>query len=430
MLTALAILVGFFGLMLLGMPIAHSMIVTSYLTMQLLHPDIPFVIIPQRVYSGMNSYVLMCIPFFMLAGEFMNMTDLFRMLLALPKALVGHIRGGLSYVNVLASIIFSHMTGSAVADTTVCGTILIPAMYKEGYPKDFTVALTVSGSCLGVIIPPSNLLIIAALATGQSVIALFMAGLLPGFITGFAFLVVAFIYTKKHNFPKSGTMTWKERGWALVSSLPAMGIPLIIIGGILAGILTPTEASNIVIYYVVIVGIFAFRNFPTWKQVWESFSRVSELVGQVMFALGAAIILGWILAIAQVPDLLGDWILSLTSNSTLIILGMIVIMLLIGTFMDPLPCILIFTPIFMPIADAIGLGKLHFTMVMAYGFIIGLITPPCGSVLYVGAAIGTIRVDQFTKALIPFMIAMTIVCILMAFIPGIVTIVPQLLGLI
>ena len=428
MLSAITILSGFFSLMLLGLPIPYAMIVTSYLTLNFLHPEIPTVIVAQRVFSGINSYPLLCIPFFMLAGELMSMTNLFDKLLSVSRALVGHIRGGLSHVNIIVSIIFAHMTGSAVADTTVCGSILIPAMNKEGYPKDWTVAVTVSSSCLGVIIPPSNQMIIAALATGQSVVALFTAGIVPGFITGLSFLALSFIFAYKYGFPKSGNMSWRERAAAFVESIPALGIPVIIIGGILLGIITPTEAADVVIFYVVVIGIIALRCFPTWKQVYAGLTRVSEMVGCVLLTLGAAIIMGWILAIAQVPDLVGAWILSLTTNPALIIIGMIAVMLVVGTFMDPLPAILIFTPIFLPIAEAIGMGKLHFTVVMVYAFIVGLITPPVGSVLFVGVALSGLSMEKFAKALIPFVLVMAAVCMLMAFVPGVVTFLPGLLG--
>ena len=428
MTTAVAILVGFFALMLLGMPIPYAMIATSYMVLHFLHPDVPTQIVAQRVYSGINSYPLLCIPFFMLAGEFMSMTSIFDRLLTLSRAIVGHIKGSLSHINVMVSLIFAHMTGSAVADTTLCGTILIPAMNKEKYPKDWTVAVTVSTSCLGVIFPPSNQMIIAALVTSQSVVALFVAGFIPGTLTGIAFMGLSFYYAYKYNFPKSGGMTWNERFRAFFKSLPALGIPFIIMGGILLGVITPTEAANAAIFYIIFVGIIGLRNIPTWKQVYAALAKVSELVGCVLFCLGAAIILGWIMAIAQIPDLLGAWVLSITKSPTLIILMMITIFLLVGTFMDPLPNILIFTPIFMPIAESIGMGKLHFTVVMVYTFIIGLITPPVGSVLYVGVALSGMSVDKFIKPLMSFVVAMIIVVLMMAFIPPLVTIVPEVLG--
>ena len=426
--TAILILIAFFGLMLLGMPIPYAMIATSYLVLQFLHPDIPTVIIAQRVYSGVNSYPLLCIPFFMLAGELMSMTSIFDRLLNLSKALVGHIRGSLSHINVMVSILFAHMTGSAVADTTLCGSILIPAMNKEGYPKDWTVAVTVSTSCLGVIFPPSNQMIIAALVTGQSIVALFVAGFIPGILTSIAFFALSFFFAFKLKFPKSGDMTMRERGRAVVESIPAIVSPIIIMGGIIFGIFTPTEAADVATFYIVIVGIFALQCFPGWKQIYASLAKVAELVGTVLFLLGSAIIMGWILAIAQVPDILGAWVLSITSSPALIIIMMITLFLIMGTFMDPVPNILIFTPIFLPIAQTIGMGKLHFTVIMVYTFIIGLITPPVGSVLYVGVALSGLSIDKFVKRLMPFVIGMIIVVLLMAFIPPLVTIVPHLLG--
>ena len=212
--------------------------------------------------------------------------------------------------------------------------------------------------------------------------------------------------------------------WA---GMPAIGIPVIIMGGILGGVVTPTEAANLTIFYAVIVGIFLLRSYPSLKTLYTSLVTVVQRLGAVMFAVGAAMVLGWLFAIAQVPDAIGSFILSITTNPVLITLGMIATMLVIGTFLDPLPAILIFTPIFLPIAESIGMGKLHFTVTMVFGFVIGLITPPVGSCLYVGAAISGMRVEQFVKDLVPFIIAITVVLLLIAFVPALVTFVPDLL---
>lgn len=427
MTTALAVLICFFGLMILGMPIAYSMIVTGFITLNFFHGGIPLVVIPQRVFAGINNFILLCIPFFMLAGELMSMTPLFDKLINLSKALVGHIRGGLSHVNIVVSMFFAGITGAAVADTSAVGGILIPAMEKEGYPKGYTVAVTVSSSTLGVIIPPSNLMIVAALATGQSVAILFMAGIIPGILSGLAQLVVSFIWSYRFGFPKSSNMTWRDRVRIFWEGMPAIGIPVIIMGGILGGVVTPTEAADITIFYAIVVGIFGLRSIPTMKRLYSSLAIVVERLGAVMFALGAAMVLGWIFAIAQVPDAIGAWILSVTTNSVIITFGMLITMLIVGTFMDPLPAILIFTPIFLPIAESIGMGKLHFTIVMIFGFVIGLITPPVGSVLYVGAAISGLKVEEFVKDLIPFIVSITVILFLLAFVPPLVTFIPNLI---
>jgi tripartite ATP-independent transporter DctM subunit len=426
MTTALAVLICFFGLMILGMPIAYSMIVTGFITINFFHAGIPQVVIPQRVFAGINNFVLLCIPFFMLAGELMSMTPLFDKLINLSKALVGHIRGGLSHVNIVVSMFFAGITGAAVADTSAVGGILIPAMNKEGYPKGYTVAVTVSSSTLGVIIPPSNLMIVAALATGQSVAILFVAGIVPGILSGLAQLVVSFVWSYRFGFPKSSDMGWRDRLRIFWEGMPAIGIPVIIMGGILGGVVTPTEAADLTIFYAVVVGIFGLRSIPTLDRLYRSMVIVVERLGAVMFALGAAMVLGWIFAIAQVPDAIGAWILSVTQNSVIITIGMLITMLIVGTFMDPLPAILIFTPIFLPIAESIGMGKLHFTILMIFGFVIGLITPPVGSVLYVGSAISGMKVEEFVKDLIPFITAITVILFLLAFVPPLVTFVPGL----
>jgi tripartite ATP-independent transporter DctM subunit len=426
MTTALAVLICFFGLMILGMPIAYSMIVTGFITINFFHAGIPQVVIPQRVFAGINNFVLLCIPFFMLAGELMSMTPLFDKLINLSKALVGHIRGGLSHVNIVVSMFFAGITGAAVADTSAVGGILIPAMNKEGYPKGYTVAVTVSSSTLGVIIPPSNLMIVAALATGQSVAILFVAGIVPGILSGLAQLVVSFVWSCRFGFPKSSDMGWRDRLRIFWEGMPAIGIPVIIMGGILGGVVTPTEAADLTIFYAIVVGIFGLRSIPTLGRLYSSMVIVVERLGAVMFALGAAMVLGWIFAIAQVPDAIGAWILSVTQNSVVITIGMLITMLIVGTFMDPLPAILIFTPIFLPIAESIGMGKLHFTIVMIFGFVIGLITPPVGSVLYVGSAISGMKVEDFVKDLVPFITAITVILFMLAFVPPLVTFVPGL----
>lgn len=413
--------------MILGMPIAYAMLITAFVTIKFFHAGVPLIIVPQRIFAGVNNFILLCIPFFMLAGELMSLTSLFEKLINISKALVGHIKGGLSHVNIVVSMFFAGITGAATADTSAVGSLLIPAMDKDGYKKSYSVAVTVSSSTIGVIIPPSNLMIVAALATGSSVAVLFMGGLIPGILSGLAQLVVSFIYASRKEFPAAKKMTFKERLKIFWAGMPAIGIPIIIIGGILGGIVTPTEAANLTIVYAVVVGIFALRTFPSIKALYNSLALVVQRLGAVMFAVGAAMVLGWIFAIAQVPEAIGGWILSVTSSPTLIILGMIAAMLLVGTFLDPLPAILIFTPIFLPIAESIGMGKVHFTVVMVFGFVIGLITPPVGSCLYVGAAISGLRVDEFVKDLIPFIIAITIVLLLIAFIPPLVTFVPDVL---
>ena len=427
MTTALFILVGFLGLMILGMPIGYSMLVTAILTLKTFHEAIPLSIVPQRIFAGVNNFILLCIPFFMLAGEMMAITPLFEKLIKLFRAFLGHIKGGLSHVNIVVSMFFAGITGAATADTSAVGGLLIPAMEKDGYTRSYATAVTVSSSTIGVIIPPSNLMIVAALATSSSVAVLFMAGLVPGILSGLGQLVVSLIYAKRKGFPSAHRMSWKDRVQVFWAGIPAIGIPVIIFGGILGGVFTPTEAAAMTVFYAVIVGIFLLRSFPSWALLYKTLLTVVQRLGAVMLAVGAAMVLGWIFAIAQVPMAVGNWITSVTTNPVLITLGMLATFLIIGTFLDPLPAILIFTPIFLPIATQIGMGKVHFTITMVFGFVIGLITPPVGSCLYVGAAISGLRVEQFLRDLIPFIIAISLVLVLIAFFPPVVEFVPNLL---
>ncbi len=427
MTTAVFVLTGFFGLMILGMPIGYAMLVTSIFTLKVFHGAIPLIIVPQRIFAGVNNFILLCIPFFMLAGELMAITPLFEKLIKLFRAFLGHVKGGLSHVNIVVSMFFAGITGAATADTSAVGGLLIPAMEKDGYTRSYATAVTVSSSTIGVIIPPSNLMIVAALATGSSVAVLFMGGVIPGILSGLAQLVVSLIYAKRKGFPSAHRMGWKERVEVFWSGIPAIGIPVIIFGGILGGVFTPTEAAAVTVFYAIVVGIFVLRSFPTWKVIYTTLLTVVQRMGAVMLAVGAAMVLGWLFAMAQVPSAVGAWITSVTTSPVLITLGMLVTFLLIGTFLDPLPAILIFTPIFMPIAESIGMGRVHFTVTMVFGFVIGLITPPVGSCLYVGAAISGLRVEQFLKDLIPFIIAISIILVLIAFVPPLVEFIPNLL---
>jgi len=427
MTTALFILIGFFGLMTLGMPIGYSMLVTAIFTLKTFHEAIPLSIVPQRIFAGVNNFILLCIPFFMLAGEMMAITPLFEKLIKLFRAFLGHVKGGLSHVNIVVSMFFAGITGAATADTSAVGGLLIPAMEKDGYTRSYATAVTVSSSTIGVIIPPSNLMIVAALATSSSVAVLFMGGVVPGILSGLGQLVVSLIYAKRKGFPATSRMSWRERAQVFWAGIPAIGIPVIIFGGILGGVFTPTEAAAMTVFYAVIVGIFLLRSFPSWAVLYRTLLTVVQRLGAVMLAVGAAMVLGWIFAIAQIPSAVGNWITSVTTNPVLITLGMLVTFLIIGTFLDPLPAILIFTPIFLPIATQIGMGKVHFTITMVFGFVIGLITPPVGSCLYVGAAISGLRVEQFIKDLVPFIIAISLVMVLIAFFPPLVEFLPNLM---
>ncbi len=424
--TATVVLVLFFGTMLMGMPLAYSMLFTGFVSLHFLHPEVPINIVPQRVFGGVDNFILLCIPFFILAGDLMSLTALFDQLIDVANAIIGRVKGALSHIVIVVAMFFAGITGAAVADTSAVGSLLIPAMVKQGYRKQYATAVVVVASTIGVIIPPSNLMIVAALATTTSVAALLLGGIIPGVLAAMAMLVWSIYYGITRGFPASPPMTWMDRVRVFARSFPALGIPVILMGGILAGIVTPTEAADVSIFYALIVGPILLRRFPTMKQFYESSLTVVSRVSAVMACVGASLVLGWIFAISEVPDAVGHFITSITTNSVLITAGMLVTYLIVGCFMDPIPAILIFSPIFQPLAESIGISPVHFAVVMVFGLTIGLATPPVGSCLYVGAAISGLRIDEFTMDMIPYILAMTVILFVIAYAPGFVMWIPNL----
>jgi tripartite ATP-independent transporter DctM subunit len=425
--TATVVLVLFFGTMMMGMPLVYSMLFTGFVSLHFLHPEIPTIIIPQRVFGGVNNFILLCIPFFIVAGDLMSMTKLFDHLIDVANAIIGRVKGALSHIVILVAMFFAGITGAAVADTSAVGSLLIPAMLKQGYRKQYATAVVVVASTIGVIIPPSNLMIVAALATSTSVAALLLGGIVPGVLAAMAMLLWSVYYGITRGFPSSPPMTWGERLGVFWRSFPALGIPVILMGGILAGVVTPTEAADVSIFYALIVGPILLRRLPTWKQMYESSVGVVSRVSAVMCCVGASLVLGWIFAISEVPEAVGNFITSITTNPVLITAGMLVTYLIVGCFMDPIPAILIFSPIFQPLAESIGISPEHFAVVMVFGLAIGLATPPVGSCLYVGAAISGLRIDEFTKDMIPYILAMSTILFVIAYVPGLVLWIPSLM---
>jgi len=425
--TATLVLVLFFGTMLMGMPLAYSMLFTGFVSLHFMHPEISPIIVPQRVFGGVNNFILLCIPFFIMAGDLMSMTKLFDQLINVANAIIGRVKGALSHIVILVAMFFAGITGAATADTSAVGSLLIPAMVKQGYRKQYATAVTVVASTIGVIIPPSNLMIVAALATSTSVAVLLLGGIIPGVLAAMAMLVWSVYYGIKHGFPAFPPMSWRERLWIFWRSLPALGIPVILMGGVLSGVVTPTEAADVSIFYALTVGPALLRRFPAAKQLQESSLMVVGRVSAVMSCVGASLVLGWIFAISEVPEAVGRFISSITTNAVLIVAGMLVTYLIVGCFMDPIPAILIFSPIFQPLAESVGMSPEHFAVVMVFGMTIGLATPPVGSCLYVGAAISGLRIDEFTLDMIPYIVAMTIILFVIAYIPSLVLLIPNLM---
>lgn len=424
--SAVFIIICFFVLIAIGVPIAYAMLATAFSTLYIFYPSIPTLVVSQKVYGGIDNYILLCIPFFMLAGEFMGITSLFDRLMRCADAIVGQIKGGLSHVNIVASMLFAGISGSASADTAAIGSMMIPAMVKQGYSRAYATAVTVVSSVIGVIIPPSGIMIVAALATSTSVAGVFLGGVFPGIVAGLSLLAVSLFYGAVKGFPASSKMTWRERGRTFWLGVPGLGIPVVVIGGILGGFITPTEASNISVIYAIVVGVALLGRLPPVRQIYDSLMNVITRLSAIMFCLGASVMLSWLFAIAGVPEAVAAAIAYITDEPIGVIALMLMCYLVVGTFLDPLPAILIFAPIFQPIARTIGMSDLHFTVTMVMGLSIGLATPPVGSCLFVGSAISGLGVEKFTKHLLPFLLAMVVALVIVAYVPMLTEYLPSL----
>lgn len=411
---------------LLRVPIAFALAFSSILTIMKI--GLPLKIVGQKMAEGVDSFALLAIPFFVLAGEIMSHGGLTKRILNFSNALVGHIRGGLAMVNIVASMFFGGVSGSSVADTSAIGSMLIPIMTKRGYDRDFAVNVTVTSSQQGIIIPPSHNAIIYALAAGGlvSIRELFMAGIVPGISIGIALMVVSYIIALKRNYPREERFSFKK----LLSSTWEAGLGLftfvIIIGGIISGLFTATEASAIAVTYALIISIFVYKEIKL-KDLYKIFLNATKTVTIVLFLIGTAKIFGWLLAFLNVPRTVTTLISGVSSSPIVILLLINILLLILGTIMDMAPLIIITTPILLPVVMDLGMSPVQFGVVMMLNLGIGLCTPPVGSTLFVGCSIGKIPIEEAVKSIWPFYLAMIVVLLIATFIPGFSLYLPDLL---
>lgn len=415
----------FILLLLLRVPIALTLAVSSLLTA--VYMDIDLAAIVQRMVGGVNSLSLIAIPFFILAGEIMNEGGISRRLINLANVLVGKIRGGLALVNVIASTFFGGISGSSLADVSSLGSVLIPMMKKTGYDTDYSVSVTVATATQGVIIPPShNMIIYSTAAGGVSVGALFMGGLLPGILLSIALLILTYLIAVKKNYPKGEPAKKEEIPKIIREGFLGLLTAVIIMGGIISGYFTATESAAIGALYAFIITFFVYRDIPI-----QRFSvilyRTFRTLSMVMFLIAASSSFGWLLALLKVPTMATNAILSISPNDIVTLLLINLILLLLGMVMDMAPLILITTPILLPIAVSTGMDPIHFGVVLILNLGIGLVTPPVGSVLFVGSAIGRVSIEKVSKAMLPFYAVLIIVLLLVTFMPNLVMYLPSIL---
>jgi tripartite ATP-independent transporter DctM subunit len=423
------VLVGsFFALMIIGVPIAYSLGLASLFAA--LWIGLPLEATMIQIASGIAKFSLLAIPFFVLAGAIMAEGGMARRLVAFASVLVGFVRGGLSIVNILASTFFAGISGSAVADTASIGTVLIPEMEKKGYPRDFATAVTVSGSVQAIVLPPSHNSVIFSLAAGGSVsiAALFMAGVVPGVLLGVMLAALCLWTAKKQNYPKGERIPLRQALKICGEAMWGVVTMVIILGGILSGVFTANESASIAVLWAFFVTMFIYRDYK-WKDLPKLIHRTVKTVTIVMMLIAFAASFGYLMTLMQIPLKVTEFFASVSQDRVVILALINVMLLVLGCLMDMSPLILICTPVLLPVVKALGVDPIHFGMIMLLNLGIGLITPPVGTVLFVGSAIGRVSIGTLVRAMAPFFVAMFIVLMMVTYVPWLSLWLPRLLGL-
>jgi len=409
----------------LGVPIAFSLGLSaiSYLVV---NSSIPMTLIAQRLFTGLDVYPFMAVPFFILAGELMNSSGITKRLVRFADVLVGHLRGGLAHVNIVTSMFFAGITGSAVADTSAIGSMLIPAMNDQGYDEDFSAAVTVSSSVIGPIIPPSIPFVIYSLISGTSVAALFLAGVIPGLLLGFGLMGVTLVIARKRQYARNERRaTLREMLVALVAAFVPLLMPLIILGGILSGIFTATEASGVAVVYALGVGALVFRKLNA-RLLMEIAISTAKTTGVVFLVIASANIFNWVLAVEQVPQQMAAIVGSSISNPFVLLLCINVILLILGTFVEGTAAMIITVPVLIQIAAPFGIHPVTLGAIVVLNLMIGLITPPLGLCLFVVCGLTRLRLEQVARAVLPFLAIEVVVLLLTTYIEPITLWLPRL----
>lgn len=426
----LILVVSFFLLLALGVPVAYGIGVAGVLTM-LVHIDsLPaLTTYALRMASGLDSFSLLAIPFFVLAGNIMNSGGIALRLIDFAKVLVGRLPGGLAVVNVMANMLFGAISGSAAAAATAIGSVMTPEMRKAGYDPRFSAAVNIASSTTGMTIPPSNIMIVYSLASGGvSVSSLFMAGYLPGILTGVALMLVAALFAARKGYPVGEAVPLGEAARKFLRAVPSLMLLVVVIGGILKGWFTATEASAVAVLYALVLA-FIYKEL-TWRKLPGILLQSAKTTAVVLLLVATCTGLSWIMSYENIPQTVSAALLSVSDNPFVILILINLILLFVGMFMDMTPAVLIFTPIFLPIATAqLGMDPVHFGIMMVLNLCVGLCTPPVGSVLFIGCSVAGVRIDEAIRPLLPMFVAMVVVLFLVAFIPEISLLVPRLFGL-
>ncbi len=419
------LMIVFLALLALGCPIAIGMCFASFAALFWGNTTVPLTVVPQRMFVTIDSFSMMAIPLFILAGELMNSAGITRRIVNFCSALVGHIRGGLAHVNILASMLFAGISDAAAADSASLGSMLIPAMIEDGYDADFSVAVTATSSTIGPIIPPSIMMIIYGSMAGVSIGALFMGGVIPGILIGIVLMVIAYIISCKRGYKAEAKKSLGEIFVAFKESLVALVMPLIVLGGILFGIFTTTEAGCIAVVYALIAGA-AMRELHL-KDLFRIFLSAALTTASTMFVLASAQALGWILARAQFPQMVVKALLGVSDNGTVIFLLILLFLFVLGFFMDGTAAMIILIPVFLPVIAQYGWDPIQFADCIIMMLLVGAVTPPVGVLLFICCGIAKISIAQAAKAVWPFVFGEIAVILLCVFIPQLITFLPDMI---
>ena len=428
-LAGLILLVGIVVMIALSVPIAVAIGLSAILaTVALLGFDGAILASSQRMFTGINSFPLLAIPFFVLAGVLMNNGGIAGRLIDAAKVLVGRTPGSLAQTNVVANAMFGAVSGAAVAAAAAVGTVMEPRQRKEGYDRAFSAAVNAASAPAGMLIPPSNTFIVYSLVSSTSIAALFMAGVGPGLVWTAACMVVVLLYVRKHPEIRGAERVTVSQGLVVLwKAVPSLLMIVIVIGGILSGIFTATESAAIAVVYCLVLG-FAYRMLKV-RELPRMLLDAGRTTAIVMLLVGVSSALSWVMSFARIPDLISEGMLGVTDNPTFILIMMMVILLLVGTFMDPTPAILIFTPIFLPIVTEFGISPIHFGTMIVYNLCVGVITPPVGNVLFVSARVAGLRLEPVVAKIVPFLLALVGGLFVVVFVPQLSTWLPTQMGL-
>ncbi|MGI6034471.1 MAG: TRAP transporter large permease [Limnochordia bacterium] len=420
-----AILLGVLGVnIILGVPLPFALGVTSLVALFYIG-GIPLVIIPQRLIAGLNSFGLLAIPFFILVGALMNESGITKRIIAFSNCLVGHFTGGLALVNIVASVFFAGISGSATADTSAIGGILIPAMIEEGYEPEFAVAVTATSSTVGPIIPPSITMVLYGIISGASITKLFLGGYIPGLLLGLLLCIIAYIISRKRNYPKYPRATAKQLLDTFLNAIWALILPFLIIGGILSGIFTVTEAAGVAVVYSLVIGAFVYKQL-TWTTVCDILFDSAVKVSALMTVAASALIYSWVLTLLQIPQAVTNAIFRVTTNPAVILLLLNLMLLLVGTFMEAKSAMIILVPVILPMLKNVGIDPVHFGVIMVFNLLLGLITPPVGLCLNLACQIAEVPIHKGFIASLPFFAVQIVILFLITYVPSLVMFLPNL----